>query len=172
MGTLSLATRAGAIQMTPPPGFTELYERYSDLVYRTAYRVTGNPADAEDALQTVFIRVMNQGDRLDLAAMPEKYLRRAAANAAVDILRRRSSRAESQLDESLPHAAPEHPALLKERLRRALAQLNPGDASMFVLRYVEGLSNGEIGELFGLNRARVAVKLHRIRGLLKAELER
>jgi RNA polymerase sigma-70 factor (ECF subfamily) len=172
MGTVSLVTHAEAIHMTPPPGFNELYERYSDIVFKTAYRVTGNPADAEDALQTVFIRVLNQGGRLDMASMPEKYLRRAATNAAVDILRRRTSRAEHQLDESLPHAAPDSPVLLKERLRRALAELNPNDASMFILRYVEGLSNGEIGALFGLNRARVAVKLHRIRGLLRTEMER
>jgi RNA polymerase sigma-70 factor (ECF subfamily) len=172
MGTLSLDARAGTMQMTPPPGFTELYERYSTLVFRAAYRVTGNASDAEDALQTVFMRVMKRGEGLDGAAMHEKYFRRAAVNAGVDILRRRASRAESQLDERLPHAAPDSPALLKERLRRALASLDEADASMFALRYVEGLSNGEIGALYGLNRTRVAVRLFRIRGWLRAELER
>ena len=91
MGTASHALDAQPIAMTSSTGFAELYERYYATVYRTALRVTGNPADAEDVLQTVFLRILNQGDRLDLAQVPEAYFRRAAANAAVDLLRRRIS---------------------------------------------------------------------------------
>lgn len=172
MGIPSLPVCEKPIDMIPPPGLTELYQRYSETVYYTALRVTGNPADAEDALQTVFLRVLNPGNRMDPAIVSERYFRRAATNAAVDILRRRVTRAEAQLDESAPHAARESPVLLKEQLRRAIARLNERDAEMFLLRYVEGLSNGELGELFGLGKTSVAVRLHRIRQTLQAEMAR
>ena len=54
MGAVSDTLNAGSITMTPQTGFAELYERHHATVYRAALRVTGNPADAEDVLQTVF----------------------------------------------------------------------------------------------------------------------
>jgi len=158
--------------MTPPEDFTVLYERFSPLVYRTALRITGRPEDAEDALQTVFARVLRQGAKIDEAQSPEGYFRRAAANAALDILRGRAHRAEAQLDESLPHAAAESSPYLKERLRRALATLEPQDAELFTLRYIEGVSNTEIAGMYGLERSTIGVRLHRIRRWLQEELER
>jgi DNA-directed RNA polymerase specialized sigma24 family protein len=46
---------------TAPAGFAELYNRHYDAVFRAALRVTGNPADAEDVLQTISLRVLAQG---------------------------------------------------------------------------------------------------------------
>ena len=46
-----------------PAGFAALYARHYEAVFRAALRVTGNPADAEDVLQTVFLRVLSQGER-------------------------------------------------------------------------------------------------------------
>ena len=43
---------------TPLAGFAELYELHSEAVFRAALRITGRPADAEDVLQTVFLRVL------------------------------------------------------------------------------------------------------------------
>jgi len=172
MASLSMAPQAAPIPMSPPIGFTELYQRFSDTVYRTALRVTGNPADAEDALQTVFTRVLNHVDRLDPNQMPERYFRRAATNAALDILRSRGHRAESQLDESLPHASPDSSPYLKERLRRAIATLDAKDAELFTLRYVTGVSNTEIAEMYELERSTIGVRLHRIRQWLQEELEK
>ena len=171
MGSLSLPMDATPLDMTPAPALTQLYQRYSDAVYFTALRVTGNRADAEDALQTVFLRLMRHGQRLDPAGT-ERYLRRAATNAALDILRRAATRSEAQLNDTVPHAAREGPTLLKERLRRAIGRLEPRDAELFVLRYVEGWSNGELAELLGVEKNNIAVRLHRIRQSLQAELER
>ena len=70
MGTLSLATHAEQTLMTPVEGVRALYERHSETVYRTALRVTGNPADAEDVLQTVFMRVLHQENALDPETTP------------------------------------------------------------------------------------------------------
>lgn len=153
----------------PVAGFAELYERHYEAVFRAALRVTGNPADAEDVLQTVFLRVMAQGGDLGDVALPAAYFRRAAVNAAVDVLRRRELRAESVYEN---HAAVQPPGLLKERLRRALRILDSDDASLFLLRHVEGLSIEELAAMFRLERNNVSVRLHRIRLRLQAEMER
>ena len=85
---------------SPLAGFAELYERHYETVFRAALRVTGNPADAEDVLQTVFLRVLARGGKVEDVALPAAYLRRAAVNAAVDVLRRRELHAESILRRS------------------------------------------------------------------------
>jgi RNA polymerase sigma-70 factor (ECF subfamily) len=157
---------------TPPlAGFAELYERHYEAVFRAALRVTGNPADAEDVLQTVFLRVLARGGDVEDVALPSAYFRRAAVNAAVDVLRRRELHAESAYDDQATHAV-QPPLLLKERLRRAVAVLDGEDASLFLLRHVEGLSNDELAGMFQIEKNNVAVRLHRIRQRLQAEMQR
>jgi RNA polymerase sigma factor (sigma-70 family) len=109
---------------TPLAGSAELYERHYEAAFRAALRVTGNPADAEDVLQTVFLRVLARGGNVEGLALPTAYFRRAAVNAAVDVLRRRELHAESAYDERAPQVAVQPPLLLKERLRRAIAALD------------------------------------------------
>ncbi len=150
----------------------DLYDRHYELVFRAALRVTGNPADAEDVLQTVFLRVLAHGEDIEPGSLPAAYFRRAAVNAAVDLLRRRVVRAESAYDDGVPHAAVEPPLLLKERLRRAIATLDNADATLFLLRHVEGLSIEELAGLYQLQKNNLAVRLHRIRLRLQAEMER
>jgi RNA polymerase sigma-70 factor (ECF subfamily) len=157
---------------TPVARFAELYERHYEAVFRAALRVTGNTADAEDVLQTVFLRVLARNEDIDDLALPASYFRRAAVNAAVDVLRRREIRAGAVYDDGAPHAAVQSPVLLKERLRRALAVLDAEDATLFLLRHVEGLSIEELAGMFATGRNNVAVRLHRIRRRLQAEMER
>jgi RNA polymerase sigma-70 factor (ECF subfamily) len=156
---------------TPLPRFAELYERHYEAVFRAALRVTGNPADAEDAVQTVFVRVLARGGEVEGVALPAAYFRRAAVHAAVDVLRRRELHAESPVDEGALHAV-QPPLLLKEQLRRAIAALDSEDASLFLLRHVEGLSIEELAGMFAMEKNNVSVRLHRIRQRLQAELER
>jgi RNA polymerase sigma-70 factor, ECF subfamily len=152
-------------------GFAELYERHYETVFRAALRVTGNPADAEDVLQTVFVRVLARAGDAEDVALPPAYFRRAAVNAAVDVLRRRELHAESAADDQALHTV--QPALLlKEQLRRALAALDRDDASLFLLRHVEGLSIEELAGMFEMEKNNVTVRLHRIRQRLQAEFER
>ena len=155
----------------PLAGVAELYERHSEAVFRAALRVTGNAADAEDVLQTVFVRVLARSRGVNDVALPAAYFRRAAVNAAVDVLRRRELQAESAPDDRTLHAV-QPPLLLKEQLRRAIASLDTDDASLFLLRHVEGLSIEELAEAFEIEKNNVTVRLHRIRQRLKAEMQR
>ena len=163
------------IEMTSTPvlaGFAALYERHYEAVFRSALRVTGNPADAEDVLQTVFLRVLSQAEENEADRRPTAYFRRAAVNAAVDLLRRRASHGETVYDDQAPRDGVEPPVLLKERLRRAIATIDSDDATLFLLRHVEGLSNEELAGMFQLEKNNVAVRLHRIRRRLQKEMER
>lgn len=163
------------IEMTSAPllaGFAELYERHYEAVFRAAMRVTGNPADAEDVLQTVFLRVLSQGEGKEADRRPTAYFRRAAVNASVDLLRRRASHGETVYDDQVPRDGVEPPLLLKERLRRAIAAIDSEDATLFLLRHVEGLSNEELAGMFQLEKNNVAVRLHRIRRRLQKEMEK
>ena len=158
--------------MPVPADLSGSYERHWETVFRTALRVTGNPADAEDVLQTVFLRVLSRDGSDPSGDRPAAYFRRAAVNASVDLLRRRAVQAATVFDDQAPHAAVDSAPLLKEQLRRAIATLEPDDATLFLLRHVEGLSNQELAEMFQLEKNNIAVRLHRIRVRLQAEMER
>ena len=152
----------------------EFYENRHAAVYHVALRVTGNPADAEDVLQTVFLRIfgtLSRGENLPIVRNQDAWFKRAACNAAIDILRRRAARAEINIDDYPLKLVKTPETLLKEQLRRAIATLEPEDAELFILRYVEGFSNGELAVLFRQEKNNIAVRLHRIRHTLQIELK-
>jgi RNA polymerase sigma-70 factor (ECF subfamily) len=154
-----------------------VFREHQRRVFRAAFRITGRAEDAEDVLQTVFLRLARQGDALALAN-PPSYLYRAAVNGALDLLRSRLERPLVGLDEA--QGAPDGPAgrpdavheaaELRAFLRRALAGLPPRAAEVFALRHLEGLENVEIARALGLSRVAVAVTLHRARRRLQREL--
>jgi len=172
MGTASQAITATPSFVKPPPGFSDLYQRYSETVYRAALRVTGNAADAEDVLQSVFLRMLDNPVTLDPAWLPEPYFRRAATNASIDLLRRKTWLAETAIDDTREYGSREDKALLKEQLRRALAKLPLEDAQLIVLCYLEGYSYDELAEQFQVERGTVGSRLHRIRAVLQRHLSK
>lgn len=159
-----------------------LFEEHHRLMFHTAYRVTGNASDAEDVLQTIFLRLLNRPPQSLDTAKAGGYLRRAAINASLDLIRSRKRSRLVALDQQVleevgPSSAVESdPARrfasleLRDRLRRELAKVNPRAAEMFVLRYFEGYRNSEIGPMMGTSRMTVAVTLHRLRKRLGAAL--
>ncbi|MGD0268453.1 MAG: sigma factor, partial [Candidatus Sulfotelmatobacter sp.] len=66
-----------------PDELGTIFRAHYGLVFRTAYRITGNAGDAEDVLQTVFLRMLRRGRGAEPLENPESYLRRAAINAAL-----------------------------------------------------------------------------------------
>jgi RNA polymerase sigma-70 factor (ECF subfamily) len=167
----------------PAEGFARLerlYSAHSDAVYRAAFRVTGHSADAEDVLQTVFLRLARRPEGTVEEAGAGGYLHRSAVNAALDVLRSRQRAGWVPLD-----PAPDSPALadagpdpereqesreLRANLRLALSRLSPRSAEIFVLRYFEGMPNRDIAGLMGISQGLVAVLLHRTRARLRKEL--
>lgn len=162
--------REGPVPQPMPTGLAleQIYERHHGIVFRVAYRITGNAADAEDILQTVFLRLLGRGGGAEPLAQPESYLRRAAIHAAIDLIRERRTRGER--DAQAPQETSSPDPELRHTLRQALATLEPRHAEMFVLRFFEGFSNGEIARHMGISTLSVAVTLHRIRGKLQKQI--
>lgn len=156
--------------------FETLFRDHYDLVFRTAFRITGNPTGAEDVLQTVFLRLIRRERAPDLSGGARGYLHQAAVHAALDILRRRTRHV--PLDaagwQSLPDTRP-GPEASQEAdgrrawLRAAIAQLHPRSAEMFVLRFIEGCSLAEIARRLNTSQATVAVLLFRARRRLQKQ---
>jgi RNA polymerase sigma-70 factor, ECF subfamily len=120
-------------------------------------------------LQTIFLRLLRKQDP-DAVKDQESYLRRAAVNAALDLLRSRRTDGDIALLD-VPSGAPvPDSGELRTALRRALGRLSPRAAEIFALRFFEGLSNQEIGRLLGMSRVLVAVIVHRSRQQLQRDL--
>ncbi len=140
------------------------------MVFRTAYRVTGSASDAEDVLQTVFLRMVKRSDAPDIQK-PESYLRRAAVNAALDIVRARRDSDAMSVEDLPTSASCTELRELRDELRRALAILSPKLAEIFALRFFEGHSNQEIGTMLGMSQVFVAVSVHRARRQMQKWME-
>lgn len=161
-------------------GLEELFREHHETVYRAAYRITGSASDAEDVLQSVFLRLLRREDEIEVQRRgAASYLYRAAVNAAYDLLRRRRRWGTVDLEgmeETLEDAGQPSPERhhrgreMSDQLRRSLAALNPRHAEIFALRYFEGLGNKEISSLLGISQTTIAVTLHRVRGRLADEL--
>ncbi|MEL7061556.1 MAG: sigma-70 family RNA polymerase sigma factor [Acidobacteriota bacterium] len=156
-----------------------IFRRHHGRVFGAAYRLVGNAQDAEDVVQTVFLRLLRRGDTLDLSPDPGAYLGRAAVNAALDLLRRRSRSRSIPLDDLDPipgadaGSDPERRQASREMrrgLRQALLGLTDRSAEIFALRFFEGLGNKDIAELFNMTQSAVGVSLHRARNQVKKEI--
>jgi RNA polymerase sigma-70 factor (ECF subfamily) len=165
---------------TDPGGWLErIYREHAKTVLQAAFRVTGSAADAEDVLQTVFTRLASRTESPDFTTGSSAYLRRAATNAALDIVQSRYARSGVSLEVSDDNVhrdsgpAPDRLHLgreLHEHLRRCLTKLSRRGAEIFAMRYFEGLDNDEIADHLGTTPGTVAVTLHRARTRLKTEM--
>jgi RNA polymerase sigma-70 factor (ECF subfamily) len=155
-----------------------IFKEHHSLVFRAAYRVTGNANDAEDVLQTVFLRLMKRDATAEPVGNMASFLHRAAVNAALDLMRTRQNVRNIPLDELEPVLAePSHrnpdriqsSGEIREWLRGALSRLNPRIAEMFMLRFFDGKDNPEIAQLLNTTPGTVAVTISRTRDRLEKE---
>src|SRR5262245_34424497 len=112
--------------------FAEIFRQHYLLVYRTAYSVTGNPHDAEDVLQNVFLWLLRRGLPSDLKDT-KAYLYRAAVNASLNVVK---SRQREILTEDTEYAAAGmacEAAGIQGQLVDAIAQLNSRWVEMLIL---------------------------------------
>jgi RNA polymerase sigma-70 factor (ECF subfamily) len=156
----------------------QIFKEYHALVFRSAYRVTGNANDAEDVLQTVFLRMMKRDAAAEPVGNMASFLHRSAVNAALDLVRSRQNVRHIPLDELEPvlaepaHRSPDRiqtSGEIREWLRGALARLNPRIAEMFMLRFFDGKDNPEIAQLLHTTPGTVAVTISRTRDRLEKE---
>jgi RNA polymerase sigma-70 factor, ECF subfamily len=161
------------------PALEDIYQAHHRHVFKAAYKLLGNSEDAEDVLQTVFLRLARRHGDAAVMKSVESYLYRAAVNAALDLLRSRRDKPDVSLDQdemtgNLAVAArsnPENDIDLKRWIRQALPKLTGRSAEMFVLRYVQDFGNREIASMFQTSQAVVAVTLFRTRTQLQKDFK-
>jgi len=161
--------------------FRQLVERYQGAVYNLAYRMLGDPGDAEDAAQEIFVRIYRQLGRYDPARKFSTWVLAIATNFCIDQLRRRRMQL-VPLENIIPwararEAGPEGEAITQEErdeVQRLITQLPEKYRAPLVLRYFEELSCAEIAEVLGMPEGTVKTQIHRARkalGKLLAEGE-
>ena len=161
-----------------PSDLERVFRENHAMVFRAAYRITGNAGDAEDVLQTVFLRMLKRDPEAEAVGNMPSFLHRSAVNAALDLIRSRRNIRNVPLDEMEPvlaepaHRNPERAqssSEIRDWLRGALARLNPKIAQMFAMRFFEGKENPEIARLLNTTPGTVAVTLSRTRDRLEKE---
>ena len=155
-----------------PSELERAYRSHHGLVFRTAYRITGNASDAEDVLQTVFLRLLRRTSDSDAMENEESYLRRAAINASLDVIRSRQSNPTVELVDVPSERNDGNIPELRQALGRALSKLQPRSAEIFTLRFIEGMTNLEIARMLGISQVLVAVTVYRTRQQLRKALAR
>lgn len=161
-----------------PPSWEQIVTDHTDRVYRLAYRLTGNRADAEDLTQETFVRVFRSLANYRPGTF-EGWLHRITTNLFLDGARRRTRLRFDALGESaerlpapersLPERGFEHENLDLD-VQQALNALKPQFRAAVVLCDIEGLSYEEIAATLGISTGTVRSRIHRGRTQLRQSL--
>jgi RNA polymerase sigma-70 factor (ECF subfamily) len=159
--------------------FETLYRQHSGRLFSLAVRMLGNPADAEDLLQEIFLSAHRKLESFRGESALGTWLYRLAMNQILDHVRSRAART-GQMTDGLDDAtlladASGHRladrAIARIDLERALAELPEGCRAAFVLHDVEGLEHREVSEVLGIAEGTSKSQVHkarlRLRGLLR-----
>jgi RNA polymerase sigma-70 factor, ECF subfamily len=158
--------------------FGVLYERYVGKIYNYVYYRTGNHHDAEDLTARVFYRAIRNIENYQDRGLPlSAWLYRIAHNLIANWHRDKSRRPEILLDEGLAfYQTPEHPEVTllqneeRDRLLKLIRHLSPERQQLLILKFVEHLSNAEIGQVMGRTEGAIKSLYHRTLLSLRDEL--
>ena len=160
------------------PSWDEIVVQHSARVYRLAYRLTGNPHDAEDLTQEVFVRVFRSLSTYTPGTF-EGWLHRITTNLFLDQARRKAKIRFDALADDADNRLPSRVAtpdtqvlegLFDADVEHALAELPPDFRAAVVLCDIEGLSYDEIAGVLGLKLGTVRSRIHRGRTMLRKAL--
>ena len=159
-----------------------LYDRYNRLIFSVALRTVGNRNSAEEITLDVFTRVWEKAHtyRPDLASVTV-WLTRMTRNRAIDLLRREGSRADSRSvsweDVTREPQAQSNPeastnlSIAQQRVREAIADLNPDQQQLLALAYFKGYSHSKISRELGLPLGTVKTRIRTAMRLLRRALQ-
>ena len=149
----------------------EMFREHYELVYRTAFSILNNAADAEDVLQTLFLRLVRREAPPDIRSNVKGYFYRTAVNLSLDIVR---SKRRYELvgdveffDTPADSSESQSAERLHRRLADALTELSPEAVHILILRYAHDYSDRQIAKLLGTTRGAIAVRLFRLRARLR-----
>lgn len=149
--------------------FRQLVERHQTFVYRVAYRLVGNVAEAEDITQECFIRLWNNLHRYRPEIKLTTWLYKIATNLCLDFLKsseNRATRMTVKLEgyHDITQVLPADQTLIDAELRIAVekltSELSPKQKAVFVLRDIEQVEMSEIGEILAMDSGQVKSNLY------------
>jgi RNA polymerase sigma-70 factor (ECF subfamily) len=151
--------------------FAAIFTRYERRIYSFIYRMLGDPDDAYDLTQDTFLKAYRALGKTDDELNVNAWLHRIAANACMDLLRRRQrvrwlpwETAKHDRPSARAEDDPERTLLGGETqtaVQRVLAAMSPRNRQAMILREYEGLSCEDIGEVMGVSRSAVKSMLFR-----------
>jgi RNA polymerase sigma factor (sigma-70 family) len=151
--------------------FAALVERYVHLVYSTALRQTGNPSQAEEITQAVFIilaqKAKSLGPRTILSGWLYQTARLAAANFLRSEIRRQKREQEAYMESLLNEPTPNLWQQIAPLLDDAMGHLSEKDRNVVVLRFFQNQSAAEIGDALGIDSATAQKRITRAVGRLR-----
>ena len=158
--------------------FEEIYRAHASRLYGLVLRMVGNPSDAEDLLQEIFLSAHRKLDGFRGDSALGTWLYRLATNQCLDHLRSKSARAgqvTDPLDDEPVMADGRSRGIAEETvtrmdLERALAQLPEGCRAAFLLYDVEGLEHREVADALGIAEGTSKSQVHKARIKLRALL--
>jgi len=173
----ALADVAADVAPWVPPSWDEVVRLHSARVYRLAYRLSGNPQDAEDLTQETFVRVFRSLANYQPGTF-EGWLHRITTNLFLDLVRRRQRIRFDALPEDterMPGSAPSPEQVyadsyLDPQVQAALDALPPDFRVAVVLCDIEGLTYEEIAATLGIKLGTVRSRIHRGRVQLRESL--
>lgn len=145
--------------------FLPLFDQYHNMVYRLALTATRSPQDAEDIVQTVFLKLLD-GKTRPMPGHERAWLAKVTVNTCRDLMRSLWRRKTEPLDESIPFSSPEEGALFE-----AVMALPQKYRMVIHLHYYEGYTCAEISDLLHISPSAVSMRLHRARNLLRSNLK-
>jgi len=165
---------------TDKEAFGELYEVYVDRIYNYVYYRTGNVEDAEDLTARIFFKAMQHISNYHDRGVPfSAWLYRIAHNLVANWHRDRSRRKLISLDDIVQWQAPEKgPEFVtqlmedKDALLAAIRRLTADRQELLILKFVERLSNAEIGDIMGRSEGAIKSLYHRTLLSLRDDLQR
>jgi RNA polymerase sigma-70 factor (ECF subfamily) len=160
--------------------FEELYKAHAGKLFSLATRMLGNPSDAEDLLQEIFLSAHRKLDGFRGESALGTWLYRLSVNHCLDYLRSRASRsrqATESLDDEPGWYEPGRRGLAEQTvtkmdIERAVAQLPEGCRAAFVLHDVQGLEHREVAEALGIAEGTSKSQVHKARLRLRSLLQR
>jgi len=151
--------------------FAVLVERYVHLVYSTALRQAGNPSQAEEITQAVFIilaqKAKSLGPRTILSGWLYQTARLAAANFLRSEIRRQKREQEAYMESLLNEPTPNLWQQIAPLLDDAMGHLSEKDRNVVVLRFFQNKSAAEIGDALGIDSATAQKRITRAVGRLR-----
>ena len=144
----------------------ELFDRYADTVYRVALSYLRSPQDAEDVVQTVFLKLL-EGCMIVYPGKERAFLTKVTINHCKNLLSAAKKHEAIPLDESVLLIQPEDRDIF-----HAVIELPEKYRIVVILHCFEGYSFREIAEFLHIGISAVSMRLHRAKSILKKQLGR